>query len=229
MTVKIETLAERLKFALKKSGKSRKDLAQYANVSSGAISQWVNGGITSMSSQNAQKVSEFLGVSNSWLITGKGDIERSNIVPVDNEPDADFIPIPAYNKIEFGAGERDEPTPDEIEDTHTVSYRSAFFRSMGVNPRNCRRYRVDGDSMEPLLRDGDYILCDCTPTTVIIDNAIYAFVYGNQLKVKHLIKTRKGLIIRSENPIYPEELVPPEEVDEQIHIIGKVIERSGII
>ncbi len=228
MSEELKTLAQRLKFALGRSGRTRKDLAQYVGVTSGAISQWMRGGITTMSSQNAQKVSEFLGVSNAWLITGRGDVERSNIVPAEEQAN-DFIPIQAYNKIEFGAGERDEPTPDEIEDTHTVSYRASFFRSMGVNPKNCRRYRVDGDSMEPLLRDGDYILCDCSPTTVIVDNAVYAFVYGNQLKVKHLIKTRQGLIIRSENPLYPEELVPPEEAAEQIHIIGRVIERSGVI
>lgn len=41
--------------------------------------------------------------------------------------------------------------------------------------------------MEPLLLDHDVVLVDCSKTE-IIDGRIYAFVFGNALRVKRLYR-----------------------------------------
>ena len=122
-----------------------------------------------------------------------------------------------------------EPTYDEIEDSIPATFRLSFFTSRGINPKNCRRFHVIGDSMEPIIMSNDCITVDCSPIDHIENNQIYALYYEHSLKVKRLIKTFKSLIIHSENPAYPDEELTLEEADQLIHIIGRVIERSGSI
>ena len=83
--------------------------------------------------------------------------------------------------------------------------------------------------MIPLINSGDYITVDCTPQDYIENNQIYALVFDHSLRVKRLIKSFKTLTIRSDNQIYPDEVLTLEEAAQMIHIIGKVIERSGSV
>ena len=83
--------------------------------------------------------------------------------------------------------------------------------------------------MIPLINDGDYITVDCTPKDYIENNQIYALVFDHSLRIKRLIKSFKTLTIRSDNQIYPDEVLTLEEAAQMIHIIGKVIERSGSV
>lgn len=171
-------------------------------------------------------------VSMDWLISGEGNMTKPNIISLD-ETDTDnlpsgFVQIPEY-KVCFGAGEAAEPTYEEIQDCVPAYFRSSFFTARGINPKNCRRFKVIGDSMIPLINNGDYITVDCSPIDHIENNQIYAMVFDHSLRVKRLIKTFKNITIRSDNPIYQDEVLTLDEADELIHIIGKVIERSGSI
>ena len=157
---------------------------------------------------------------------------KPNIISLDNADSdklpAGFVQIPEY-KICFGAGEAEEPTYEEIQDCVPAYFRSSFFSDRGINPKNCRRFKVIGDSMIPLINSGDYITVDCTPKDYLENNQIYALVFDHSLRVKRLIKSFKTLTIRSDNPIYPDEVLTLEEAAQMIHIIGKVIERSGSV
>lgn len=56
-----------------------------------------------------------------------------------------------------GAGESLE-TDDHIDGYY--AFRDDFFRKNGIHPKKCAILLVRGDSMEPLIRDGDFILVD---------------------------------------------------------------------
>ena len=209
-----------------------KELSILTGLTTAAISQYKTGKILTLNAMAAQKIADALGVNVEWLVTGEGNMIKPNIISLDNADSdklpAGFVQIPEY-KICFGAGEAEEPTYEEIQDCVPAYFRSSFFSDRGINPKNCKRFKVIGDSMIPLINDGDYITVDCTPKDYIENNQIYALVFDHSLRIKRLIKSFKTLTIRSDNSIYPDEVLTLEEAAQMIHIIGKVIERSGSV
>lgn len=226
----MDTLQNRLNAALEQAKMNKKDLADKAQVSKGAVSHWCNGRSKTIKTEQAQKVAEALGISYDWLTTGKGPMVNSNVIAISTNdiPSSEFVQISEYH-VEFGAGACPEPTYDEISDTLPATYRKDYFTNKGIDPSNCKRFRVKGDSMQPLINDGDRILVDCSQRYNIDDNAVYAIFYDHTLRVKRLRKTLKSLIIHSDNPSYSDEELTLEEANQLIVILGKVIERSGSV
>lgn len=225
-------LKNRIQSAMDYAQINGKELSILTGLTTAAISQYKTGKILTLNAMAAQKIADALGVNVEWLVTGEGNMIKPNIISLDNADSdklpAGFVQIPEY-KICFGAGEAEEPTYEEIQDCVPAYFRSSFFSDRGINPKNCKRFKVIGDSMIPLINDGDYITVDCTPQDYIENNQIYALVFDHSLRIKRLIKSFKTLTIRSDNSIYPDEVLTLEEAAQMIHIIGKVIERSGSV
>lgn len=225
-------LKERLAEALTYANLNAKELADIAKISPATLSHYKNGRSTKLSAEIAQKIADALNVNVEWLITGEGNMIKPNIISLDNADSSKlpsgFVQIPEY-KVCFGAGEAEEPIYEEIQDCVPAYFRSTFFSDRGINPKNCKRFKVIGDSMIPLINSGDFITVDCTPKDYIENNQIYALVFDHSLRIKRLIKSFKTLTIRSDNPIYPDEVLSLEEAAQLIHIVGKVIERSGSV
>ncbi len=225
-------LKNRIQSAMDYAQINGKELSNLTGLTTAAISQYKTGKILTLNAMAAQKIADALGVNVEWLVTGEGNMIKPNIISLDNADSdklpAGFVQIPEY-KICFGAGEAEEPTYEEIQDCVPAYFRSSFFSDRGINPKNCKRFKVIGDSMIPLINDGDYITVDCTPKDYIENNQIYALVFDHSLRIKRLIKSFKTLTIRSDNSIYPDEVLTLEEAAQLIHIIGKVIERSGSV
>ena len=225
-------LKNRIQSAMDYAQINGKELSAITGLTTAAISQYKTGKILTLNAMAAQKIADALGVNVEWLVTGEGNMIKPNIISLDNADSdklpAGFVHIPEY-KICFGAGEAEEPTYEEIQDCVPAYFRSTFFSDRGINPKYYRRFKVIGDSMIPLINDGDYITVDCTPKDYIENNQIYALVFDHSLRIKRLIKSFKSLTIRSDNPIYSDEVLTLEEAAQMIHIIGKVIERSGSV
>ncbi len=144
--------------------------------------------------------------------------------PEDGIPD-DVVLVPE-SRIEFSAG-AGRINYELVEDEEPATYRRSWFQKYGINPDRVRRFRVAGDSMEPLLFARDTILVNLDETQVI-DGRLYALRYGDQLRVKYLSKRLDGtLVLRSVNPAYKDEEVPAEMANEHITVIGRVRDRSG--
>lgn len=220
-------LKDRLAEALAQSGKSKIELARYCGVSHPSVTNWFNGRTKELTSGNAMKAAVFLGVSVQWLTTGKGDMKSGSVTALHDEdtvPEG-FIEIPEY-RVEFGCGDRATPTFEEVSDAKRAVYRVDWFVDHAVSAKNCRRLKVTGDSMVPILFDGDSILCDCAPQQ-IVSGKIYAFCFGDSVRVKRLYtKLNGGLTVHSENPQEKDEEISPEEMS-QFYLIGRVIDRSG--
>lgn len=144
--------------------------------------------------------------------------------PEDGVPD-DVVLVPE-SKITFAGGDG-HINYELVEHEEPATYRRAWFQKYGINPDRARRFRVSGDSMEPLLYARDTILVNLDETEVV-DGRLYALRYGEQLRVKYLSKRLDGtLILRSVNPAYKDEIVPAELANEHITVIGRVRDRSG--
>lgn len=144
----------------------------------------------------------------------------------DDEPRDDVVYVPE-SRIEFAAGNGRTAVYELVEDQEPATYRLSWFQKYGINPARVRRFRVHGDSMEPMLYSRDTILVNQDETQVI-DGKLYAIRYGDELRVKYLRRQLDGtLILHSVNPLYEDERVPPELAQEHITVIGRVRDRSG--
>ncbi|MFT4026888.1 MAG: S24 family peptidase [Novosphingobium sp.] len=97
-----------------------------------------------------------------------------------------------------------------------------WLREQGFDPRMLQAISVAGDSMDPILRDGDEILVDRTPRG--LRDGIHVLRVDGALLVKRLEVGRPGLLVlKSENPVYDPIELPPGEVE----VIGRVVWKSG--
>lgn len=92
-----------------------------------------------------------------------------------------------------------------------------------AQPRDVKQMRVVGDSMEPTIKDGDYILADISHNTFDVDG-IYLVRLINGLAVKRLQAGLSDITIHSDNKNYP----PITATAGQVVVIGKVIKILNI-
>lgn len=111
---------------------------------------------------------------------------------------------------------------DDSEPLHYEPFRHQFLRSLTAAPLGSIIVaRVDGDSMEPLLRNGDQVLVDLSKNRPTRDG-IYGLRQGDEMQVKRIaIDPRNGLLtIISVNKDYP---TWPDVDPDSIAIVGRVI------
>lgn len=232
----ISTIGERVSERLEELGMSQAELARRAGLTPSAVSAWVTKGIKTAKAEALLAAANALKVHPMWLANGTGAKEIGEefigqpITAIDDDTsdlDKDYIVIPEY-QLSFSAGAgsiAESENPDGI----PAAYKISWLQSIGLKPKNARRFRVRGDSMEPTLFHDDRILVDVSQNLPenIQDGAVYAVRYGESLKVKRLRRRIDGrIVLVSDNPAYEEEIITPEYADD-FAIIGRVLERSG--
>lgn len=139
---------------------------------------------------------------------------------------SEVIAVPVYD-VRFSAGPGHAATYEIEEASQPAYYQRDWFVKQRINPEHARRFRVAGDSMEPFVYARDHVLVD-TGDTDVQDGRIYALRYGNELRLKRVWRHLDGtLVLKSDNPRYVDESVPPDVAAEHISIIGRVRDRSG--
>ncbi|MFN3516885.1 MAG: helix-turn-helix transcriptional regulator [Novosphingobium sp.] len=103
-----------------------------------------------------------------------------------------------------------------------LRFSARWLREQGLDPAQLSAIRVEGDSMEATLRDGDEILVDRTLRP--LRDGIHVVRVGEALMVKRLDLARPGTIaLVSDNPAYRTIELPPEDVQ----VIGRVVWKGG--
>ena len=218
----------RLKTLCIERGVSQKELAEVLGVSRQTVYLWTKG-LRKPDRQCLEKIAAFFKVTVEYLL-GEDDsvgIENKEIRPFvseESEIPNDVVSIAEF-RLNFSAGNgTSEPTWEELNNVKKVWYGRDFFIEHRVNPEKCTRATVYGDSMEPLLHDGDKILFVETPAgEAIRDGNIYVISINGALKVKRLSqKTNGQIIIKSDNPDYSDEIVDASVGG--FYVLGRVIE-----
>jgi len=117
-----------------------------------------------------------------------------------------------------GAGSLQEDEPV----IGTFSFDGRWIRALGGRPDMLSIIRVDGESMQPTLNDGDDIMVDRSDGAARLRDGIYVLRMDGVLMVKRvaLAPGRGRFSVRSDNPLYP----AWEDVDpDLVSIIGRVI------
>jgi len=87
--------------------------------------------------------------------------------------------------------------------------------------KNYSIIKTRGNSMAPEIQDGDLLLIEHYDGEQIIDNAVYFFMYENEVFVKRLSKNINEMIIPSDNKDYKQIVLQKDELN-NMYIIGKV-------
>lgn len=102
-----------------------------------------------------------------------------------------------------------------------VGFDEAWLRKLGVEPANVSLIRVDGDSMQPVLNDGDDIMVDKGAAHRALRDGIHVIRIDGTLMVKRLARAPGGrLSVLSDNPAYPSW---PDRDPAEVQVIGRVV------
>lgn len=115
-----------------------------------------------------------------------------------------------------GALARDEAPSGQLR------FSARWLKAQGLDPVALSVIAVEGDSMEPTLRDGDEILVDRTPRP--LRAGIHVIRLDDMLLVKRLEPGPAGTMrVISDNPAYPASERAMGEVD----VVGRVVWKGG--
>lgn len=102
-----------------------------------------------------------------------------------------------------------------------VGFDEQWLRKLGVEPRNVSLIRVDGDSMQPALNDGDDIMVDKGAALKPLRDGIHVIRIDGVLMVKRLARAPGGrLSVLSDNPAYPSW---PDRDPAEVQVVGRVV------
>lgn len=131
----------------------------------------------------------------------------------------EWVDVP---RLALGASAGPGLLPEEELPIGAFRFSARWLREQGLDPVMLSAIRVEGDSMEATLRDGDEILVDRTPRP--LRDGIYVVRIGDALLVKRLDLASPGrIVLVSDNPAYRTIELAPQEV----HVIGRVVWKSG--
>ena len=202
----------------------RKSAAQAAGVALSTFHRWLAGDSVPALDSIA-RLTQKAGVSLDWLATGKGqmlldDSANDAVQEVIGMDDYAFVPL--YDaQCSAGDGAWNEGCRVL---TH-ISFTRYSLRKQGLTPEHLSAIRIDGDSMEPVLQNGDTVLIDHT-RTAIEGEGIYILRLDGHLYAKRLQRNFDGVAIISANTAYDRVVVPRDRLDE-LHIIGRAVWSAG--
>lgn len=138
-----------------------------------------------------------------------GQKEESNLIISDEE----MIFIPVMAKASAGNG--------YINFSNGPLY-NKLIRKNGFNEK-CYLIEVVGDSMEPLIQDGSYVVIDPYQTEYL-ENKIYVVKYDEEMYIKRVIVDTESnlMILKSINPEYKDIYIPSEKGD-MVQILGRAV------
>lgn len=134
-------------------------------------------------------------------------------------PRADWVDVP---RLPLGASAGPGALARDELPVGAFRFSARWLREQGLDPAQLSAIRVEGDSMEGTLRDGDEILVDRAPRP--LRDGIHVVRNGDSLMVKRLDLARPGVLaLVSDNPAYRTIELAPDEVQ----VIGRVVWKSG--
>jgi phage repressor protein C with HTH and peptisase S24 domain len=136
------------------------------------------------------------------------------------QPPNDFVLVPRYD-VQGSAGHGSIVHSEQIVDH--LAFRTDWVKNtLGVTEKDLVLISVKGDSMEPTLSNDDLILVNIQKGR-IEDNAVYVLQHDGDLLVKRIQRKMDGaLIIKSDNPLYEQEVLDSSQA-ESLHVLGRVV------
>jgi phage repressor protein C with HTH and peptisase S24 domain len=201
----------------------RKQAAATSEASLSSLHRWISGdGMPAFDS--VARLASGKGVSLDWIATGKGEMFLDGVKePVYDADDEKYAYVPLYDaRCSAGHGSWTEGARVLT----MLAFTSYSLRKKGLEVAKLSAVRVDGDSMEGLLSDGDTVMIDHS-RNALEGEAVYVIRLDDHLYAKRLQRQFDGSIqIISENKAYQNMVVPKEHLGD-LEIIGRVVWAGG--
>ncbi|MDE2597281.1 MAG: S24 family peptidase [Sphingomonadales bacterium] len=160
-------------------------------------------------------LARFFGVEEAAL----GAPEGNHSIPDRKNAATDWVDVP---RLALGASAGPGLLPLGEQPVGAFRFAARWLRGQGLDPAMLSAIAVEGDSMDPTLRDGDEILVDRTPRA--LRDGVHVVRLDDTLLVKRIDTGRPGVLaLVSDNPAYRVIEVSAGEV----HVIGRVVWKSG--
>lgn len=217
----------RLQQLARKNGASLAGLSRLIGRNPAYLQQYVTrGSPRHLDEPDLRKIAEFLGVSTRVIETRQFDDtrldaptqRRAAFADYDGAGVADWVEVQRL-PLDASAG----PGAISAEEISFDSYRFSrrWLREMGLEGADLTAIRVEGDSMEPLLRSGDEIFVDRNKRA---GEGVHVVRIGDALHVKQVQASAPGRIaLISANDAY----APIELGREEVEVIGRVVWKGG--
>ena len=193
----------RLRFLRNEKGESLEKIAKYLNVTIQTISNYETEK-RDMTPDTILRLAQYFDVSTDYLL-GKTDL-RNAVVSISK--------IPILGTVKAGY--------DWLAEENIVDYITIKEHIPNINEYFA--LRVTGDSMLPLLSEGDLVIVH-NQNDVESGQTAVVLINGDEATVKKLIKTNEGIELHAMNPYYPVKKFTFEDMKNiPVKIIGRVRE-----
>ncbi|WP_309751188.1 S24 family peptidase [Novosphingobium sp.] len=205
----------RLLLLVSEQGASLSGLSEMLGRNSTYLQQFIRkGSPRKLEETDRRRLAQFFGVGESELGAPE-EFSPAVVAKLRGE----WIDVP---RLPLGASAGPGLLPGEELPIGAFRFSARWLREQGLDPAQLSAIRVEGDSMEATLRDGDEILVDRTPRGP--RDGIHVVRSGDALMVKRLDLARSGVVaLVSDNPAYRTIELEPSEVE----VIGRVVWKSG--
>ena len=223
--MKNEEIILRIRELIKILGVTQNDFADKISTDRSNFSKHINGKLP-ISESLINKIVVGLGVSKVWLKTGEGDIFYMQTAH--SHSTRVSIPSEAIHNKELGGTKI-----YDIDVTAGMSGRELTFTSekqigaidVAYINRNAHIVKVSGDSMQPVICNGDLIaIRPVQNMNLFFWGQIYVVVLDDYRMVKYVRKNSDPTLItlKSENPAYDDIEVPKSEI-RHLFIVENII------
>jgi len=198
----MKTIGQKIEFLREEKKINQDALSKIIGVSSAAISKWEQD-VSKPKAESVIKLSEYFSVNLETLTKHDKPITYKK----------SLVAIRFYPEVVAAAGCGFDVLGEDYDE---VCIQAGFIK----NPQSTISIKIKGDSMTPVFFDGAVVFVDRSVRT-IVDGQVYVFVQENLVRIKILVKTMKGYILKSYNRDYPNESIDTSKDD--FNLIGKVV------
>ncbi len=200
-----EHFAKNLCYFLDKYQYTQTAFAKQMNVSTATVSNWCNG----LKSPRMDKIDHMCAIFNCYM---SDLLEEKDTLRNQNE--ARSFTIPVFDYISYGSPSGFTPKVIDTEEIPENLAKTGKFYAL----------RINGDSMEPKISNGDIVIVRQQDDADNGDTVIASIAGGNAV-CKRLRKYKEGLELISTNPSYAPLYFDEETIkNKPVKIIGKVVE-----
>ena len=217
----------RLQDMARRSGASMAALSRLIGRNPAYLQQYVTrGSPRHLDEPDLRKIAEFLGISPRVIETRRFadpryDAPTTRRTAMLEHEAGDWIDVP---RLPLGASAGPGAIAGEEISYDNFRFSRRWLREQGLESAQLSSISVEGDSMEPMLRDGDEILVDTSPRA--FRDGVHVVRLGDTLMVKRVASVGAGrFALLSQNLAYPQVEVAADELE----VIGRVVWKGGRI
>lgn len=210
---------ERLLELSKERGASLASLSEMLGRNASYLQQFIRKGSPRKLEEGDRKtLARFFGVDEAVL---GGEAQEKSYTSDSQSNSTEWVEVA---RLDIGASAGPGAIPEGEAAFDAFRFSRRWLAEQGLEGAQLSAITVEGDSMEPLLRDGDEILIDRAPRP--FRDGIHVVRLGDTLMVKRVAQAGAGrFALLSQNLAYP----PVDVNADEVEVIGRVVWKGGRI